>query len=94
VSREAGVFCFTSAAGIANNADGSNKIRSAPYNFPYAGDIYNGSLYYVGSYGLYWSRTAVSSTLAYLLDFSSSAVYPAYSDGRYYGFSIRCVATT
>ena len=83
---------FTSAAGIANNADGSNKIRSAPYNFPYAGNVYNGSLDGVGSYGVYWSRTADSSTNAYYLLFGSSGVNPAFYNYRYVGRSVRCVA--
>ena len=87
---------FTSATGITNNADGSNKIRSAPYNFPYAGDVYNGSLFNVGSLGLYWSRTVFSgnSQNAYLLVFNSSNVYPADGSIRYYGFSVRCVAVS
>jgi len=70
-------------------------IRSAPYNFPYAGDVDSGSLYGVGSWGFYWSRTAGSSTLAYTLYFNSSVVNPAGSgNSRYGGYSIRCVATT
>ena len=85
---------FTSAAGITNSADGSNKIRSAPYNFPYAGYVYNGSLDGVGSYGFYWSRTANSADYAYNLYFRSSNVYPAINGNRYSGLSIRCVATT
>ena len=85
---------FTSAAGIANNADGSNKIRSAPYNFPYAGNVYDGSLSGVGSNGLCWSRTARSANNAYRLWFGSSDVNPASSLNRYRGLSIRCVATT
>ena len=64
------------------------------YNFPYAGYVNDGSLYVVGSYGAYWSRTALSSTLAYYLLFYSSNVYPASNYNRYGGFSIRCVATT
>ncbi len=85
---------FTSAAGITNSADGSNKIRSAPYNFPYAGDVRDSSLNVVGSYGNYWSRTVDSSNsqYAYRLVFLSSNVFPAGSYFRYYGFSIRCVA--
>ena len=72
-------------------------MKTAPYNFPYAGDVLNSSLYNVGSYGGYWSRTVYSSNSqnAYLLVFSSSAVDPANRrNGRYDGFSIRCVATT
>jgi len=64
------------------------------YNFPYAGLVGNSILFNVGSVGVYWSRTASSSTHAYHLFFSSSNVRPAYTDHRYRGFSIRCVATT
>ncbi len=85
---------FASAAGITNSADGSNKIRSAPYNFPYAGYVYNSTLYNVGIVGYYWSRTAYSSNNAYVLFFNSSYVDPAYNNGRYDGFSVRCVATS
>ena len=85
---------FTSAAGIANNADGSNKIRSAPYNFPYAGFAFKSTLSFADSRGYYWSRTANSSTAAYNLYFIGSDVSSAYTLGRCNGFSIRCVATT
>jgi len=86
---------FTSAAGIANSAAGSTKIRSAPYNFPYAGIVDNGSLNGVGSVGHYWSRTAKFTTLAYGLGFASSDVISEHGGlSRYLGFSIRCVATT
>ncbi len=88
------IFYFTTAADIANNADGSNRIRSAPYNFPYAGNVYNGSLRYVGSSGVYWLRAANSTDYAYVLDFNSTNVNPASYDNRYGGISIRCVATT
>ncbi len=65
-----------------------------PYNFPYAGRVYNDSLGNVGSFGDYWSRTAFSSNNAYVLDFGSSVVLPTYFANRYLGYSIRCVATT
>ncbi len=83
---------FTSAAGIANNVDGSNKIRFAPYNFPYAGSVLDSALDGVSSFGLYWSRTAYSDTDAYHLPFTSSGVYPAFYNYRYVGRSVRCVA--
>ena len=65
-----------------------------PYNFPYAGFVSNGSLLYVGSRGFYWSRTASSTIYAYHLYFGSTNVAPASGNDRYYGFSVRCVATT
>ncbi len=85
---------FVAAAGITNDAAGSTKLRSAPYNFPYAGYVDNGSLYNVGSDGVYWSRTANSTNYAYILYFYSSTVYPASNGTRYVGRSVRCVATS
>ena len=85
---------FTSAAGITNSADGSNKIRSAPYNFPYAGNVVDSALNNVGSDGRYWSRTAYSTNGAYNLYFNSTYVNPANLSSRYVGCSVRCVATT
>ena len=79
-------------AGINSDEAGSTKISSAPYNFPYAGYVHNSALTVVGFGGDYWSRTAGSSNNAYRLGFYSSGVDPAYSNVRYHGFSIRCVA--
>ena len=64
------------------------------YNFPYAGLVNSSSLYSVGSDGYYWLRTAGSTDYAYYLSFNSSYVVPANNYDRYFGFSIRCVATT
>ena len=86
------IFYFTSAAGIANSSAGSTKIRSAPYNFPYAGGVNDSALNNVGSNGRYWSRTANSTNNAYNLIFGGSYVNPANSYDRYRGLSIRCVA--
>lgn len=50
------------------------------------------SLYCSGSYGYYWSRRAASDTDdVYALNFDSSGVCQRSSDGRYLGFSVRCV---
>ncbi len=83
-------------------------LHSAKYhNFPYAGYVSGGSLNGVGSSlargpevgpvdagGDYWSRTAKSANTTYRLNFDSSNIYSAASNYRYYGYSIRCVATT
>jgi uncharacterized protein (TIGR02145 family) len=50
----------------------------------------DGSLYYQGSGGTYWSAT-VAGTNAYYLNFSSSDVVPASTNYRGYGFALRCV---
>ena len=44
-----------------------------------------------GSYGNYWSSTRSNVTSMYRLRLNTSNVYPAYDNGRYGGFSIRCV---
>lgn len=44
-----------------------------------------------GSGGHYWSSTANSSTYARNLSFGSSGVNPAYSNGKWAGFAVRCV---
>ena len=51
----------------------------------------NGALFYHGYYGYYWSSTENSSN-AYNLVFDSSNVYPANTNTRAYGFSVRCIA--
>ena len=69
-------------------------MSNSELNFPYAGYVNDGSLSNVSSLGNYWSRTADSTYNAYHLYFYSTYVSPAYSNSRYYGYSIRCVATT
>ncbi len=84
------------AANITNNAAGSTKIRSAPYNFSYNGYV-NGTLGHVGSEGYYWSRTISSirySPFAYRLYIASNYAAPAADDHCYKGFSVRCVAVS
>ena len=49
-------------------------------------------LYNAGSYGDYWSSVGRSSSRAYALYFYSGTVDPSYSNVRYGGFSVRCVA--
>lgn len=58
--------------------------------FPAAGYVYGGSLRSRGSYGVYWSRSFDSSTLAWRLYFNSS-VRNVGTDNRYSGFSVRPV---
>ncbi len=51
------------------------------------------SVYYVGTYGNYWSSTAGSSYLAYGLRFDSNDLYAGDSNNRRYGgFAVRLVS--
>ena len=67
---------------------GGNKLT-----FPAAGYRYftNGTLYYRGDNGFYWSSTQNSATNAYYLYFNSTSV-DVYSSSRTVGFSIRCIS--
>jgi uncharacterized protein (TIGR02145 family) len=61
--------------------------------FPAAGYCGNGSVYYVGSIGFYWSSSVGSSNVqnAYGLYFDSSLVYWQDLSSRYYGLAVRGV---
>ena len=61
--------------------------------FPAAGICSNGSVYYVGSSGYYWSSSVFSSDvqLAYLLNFGSSGVLWQGNTRRCNGFAVRGV---
>ncbi len=79
--------------GTPEGTDASNKMRTYPNNFVYSGSVSSGSVGSRGSYGYYWSSTAVSSNYAYNLSLSSSNVYPGTINYyKYNGRTVRCVA--
>ncbi len=69
-----------------------NRLKFEKNGFT-AGDALDGSSfpYNVGSGGYYWSSTAANANNAYNLNFNSGGSYPADSNARYNGFSVRCV---
>ena len=73
---------------------GDNNIVKTPLFFVRSGYFTSLGLYLyrAGDNGNYWSSVADSSSYAYLLAFTSSYVLPPYSDNRYDGHSVRCVA--
>ena len=77
-----------------SSATGKNFYDSAgpgtTPNFLLAGRYYLGSFSGGGSYGRYWSATSYSSTITYLLSFSSGSVYSADDYRRSVGASVRC----
>ena len=81
---------WTDEDGVAGRRFTSN-INGNSIFFPASGDFNGTSLYSRGSSGLYWSSSYISATNAYLWDFNSSNVYPAYVSGRRYGFTARAV---
>ena len=58
---------------------------------PAAGCRYGTDVYFVGSYGYYWSSSANDDYNASCLYFRSDYVAPDYSHYRYYGRSVRLV---
>ena len=74
------------------NATAGRNLRAYPNNFVYSGLFSGSSAYNRGSYGHYWSSTAVNSGDAYSLNFGSGYVYPGtISISKYSGLSVRCV---
>ena len=77
------------------NASGdtaTKAIRKYPNNFLYSGVVNGSSVINRGSYGRYWSKSAYNSYGAYSLYFYSSSVNPSDTNGKFYGFSVRCLA--
>ena len=82
------------AYSISSNTAGSTAITQTPLYFNPSGFVLSGSLRDAGNYGYYWSSTAYSSTsYAYYLAFGSGYVNPSGYSYRYYGFSVRCLAS-
>ena len=67
------------------------NYRSA-LHLPLSGYFRNGSPYNQGSNGYWWSSTRNRNYYMYYLLANTSAIYPAYVDYRYYGYSLRCMA--
>ena len=72
----------------------TSSSKTATINFPASGCRFNddGSLYYVGSSGFYWSAVPSSTGYGCGLSFVSGYVYPLYSDSRICGFAARPVS--
>ena len=57
-----------------------------------SGNYNSGGANNVGTNGNYWSRSAYSKGMAYLLTLGSSAVNPRSYGDKYFCRSVRCVA--
>ncbi|MBR2543193.1 InlB B-repeat-containing protein [Candidatus Saccharibacteria bacterium] len=75
-----------------NTAISSEGLEKDPVYMSRPGNVNAGMLYHAGFNGLYWSSTVSSATVARLLGIDSTVVYPELEYGRYYGFSLRCLA--
>ena len=80
--------------GTPEGINASNALRAYPNNFLYSGRYYTSWTNSRGSYGGYWSSTADDNGTSCYLYLDSSNVYPGtYYLGKYYGTSIRCLAS-
>ncbi len=85
---------LTKAYGAGDNSSGSTIMRGSPMYFQYSGRAISGGIRDVGSDGYYWSSTPSGSTNAYRLNLDSSTANLSYTNARYYGISVRCLALT
>lgn len=69
----------------------TSRINGNSIFFTASGHRYGTGLNDRGSLGYYWSASLDSQTDGYRLHFSSTGVSPAYSNSRFYGFSVRAV---
>ena len=94
-SKSSGEYqALMAAYNITSNTDSTTRITQSPLYFHPSGNVSSGSLRYAGDSGYYWSSTAYSSTnSAYGLYFGSGYVDPSNISSRYYGFSVRCLAS-
>ena len=78
-----------------DNAASSKMWRSFPNNFVYSGYFSTASAANRSGTGSYWSSTASSIYNSYYLSLYSSSLYPGTNtDYKYYGRSIRCLASS
>ena len=76
-----------------STAEASNRWRKYPTNFLYSGYLYDSLAYSRGSYGEYWSSTAINANRSHTLFLRSRLVRPGTDYiGKNYGVSARCVA--
>jgi len=71
-----------------NNYD----VRKYPFYLLYGGRVRSGILDLPGWEGRYQSSTAYITNFAYYILLSTTNIYPASFEYRYFGFSIRCLA--
>ncbi len=69
----------------------TSRINGNSIFFPAAGSRNGAGLYDRGTRAYYWSSSLNSQASGYYLYFNSGGVYPASTNDRFYGFSVRAV---
>lgn len=87
-----GIISTNTSTSYIENQSSVNSMGATPLYLIRSGYISNGLRNGSGSRSYYWSSTRLNTSYSYNLYFASSIVYAQNSDGRLYGFSVRCVA--
>ena len=66
-------------------------MQNAPYNFLRSSASHGTGIVNVGSYGYFWSSSALNINSAHRLNFGSSIISPQNSRSKGDGRSVRCV---
>ena len=77
---------------VAGKTAVDNASGASLPGFLLSGYYDSGGANLVGTFGLYWSRTAYSTGYGYYLRLNSTTVYPQNYSYKYHGFSVRCLA--
>ena len=88
------VFIVLRRVILHSNQTGSGAYTTwlmAPTYFPRGGNVYSGAVRDASSGGYWWSSTVDSATGARRLSLGPSVIYLAGSNGRFNGFSLRCL---
>ena len=78
---------------VGYQTNGWYKLSTHPLYFTRAGRLWSDEYRYTTTYLSYWSATSYNGSDAYSLVALSGILYPAGSDSRAYGFSVRCVVS-
>ena len=71
-------------------ADVGSECKSAAFRLPLSG-YFNGSVIYRGAGGYWWGATRTNAAGMYGLLVSTTGITPSSLNGRYLGFTLRCV---
>lgn len=84
---------WTTMNGVAGILFTSKEDPSKALFFPAAGYCGDGSVWYVGSCGYYWSLSLAAGNMcnAWYMSFGYGSIYPDLTNFRYYGYSVRGV---
>lgn len=82
------ISSITTAQNTATNPLSLQSMLSTPVS----GLFYSATVCGMGRYGVFWSSSYYSASIMYDMYVSGTEVSPQYTNYRYFGFSVRCIA--